>query len=240
MSTPATPAVPAAPAAEPAAPPAPETPPAPAAAAPAEPAAPSDPPAGDDGIWNDPIKAKAEIERLRKENGKDRTTAKLNAAAEAEAATLKKIGEALGIIKPEASEPVDPAQLTKQVEDERAEARKAKVALSIYQNATTAGADPVAILDSASFLAKTAALDPSDTAALVVAMQEAVTANPRLGASPGSRLPAPNPAQGSSGSGAATLTPQQEAAQAEKAGNYAQAGAIKAQQLLTLRDSATN
>jgi hypothetical protein len=166
---------------------------APEAAKPAEPA-----PAKN--VWEDPETAKAEIERLRKENAKDRTTAKQTAADEAKAALAQEIGKALGLVK---DEPVDPAKLTEQITAAQADAKRAQVALAVYQNAATAGADPLALLDSATFLAKAAALDPTDVDGLKAAMTEAVTANPRLGAAPESRTPAPNPAQGSSGSGAA-------------------------------------
>lgn len=152
-------------------------------------------------VWDNPESAKAEIERLRRENGAARTTAKQQAADEARTELAQTIGKALGLVKDDA--PVDPAQLTEQITTAQAEAKKAQVALAVYQNAATAGADPLALLDSASFLAKAAALDPSDVAGLAAAMQEAVAANPRLGAAPATRVPAPNPAQGSSGSGAA-------------------------------------
>jgi hypothetical protein len=150
-------------------------------------------------VWEDPETAKAEIERLRKENAKDRTTAKQTAADEAKAALAQEIGKALGLVK---DEPVDPAKLTEQITAAQADAKRAQVALAVYQNAATAGADPLALLDSATFLAKAAALDPTDVDGLKAAMTEAVTANPRLGAAPESRTPAPNPAQGSSGGGA--------------------------------------
>ena len=178
--------------------------PAPEAPKPAEPTAvapeatkPAEP-APAKNVWEDPETAKAEIERLRKENAKDRTTAKQTAADEAKAALAQEIGKALGLVK---DEPVDPAKLTEQITAAQADAKRAQVALAVYQNAATAGADPLALLDSATFLAKAAALDPTDVDGLKAAMTEAVTANPRLGAAPESRTPAPNPAQGSSGGG---------------------------------------
>lgn len=178
--------------------------PAPEAPKPAEPTAvapeatkPAEP-APAKNVWEDPETAKAEIERLRKENAKDRTTAKQTAADEAKAALAQEIGKALGLVK---DEPVDPAKLTEQITAAQADAKRAQVALAVYQNAATAGADPLALLDSATFLAKAAALDPTDVDGLKAAMTEAVTANPRLGAAPDSRTPAPNPAQGSSGGG---------------------------------------
>jgi hypothetical protein len=56
-----------------------------------------------------------------------------------------------------------------------------------------------------------AALDPTVADAHLAAKTEAVPANPRLGAAPESRSPAPNPAQGSSGSGAAGASQLTEA-----------------------------
>ena len=232
MSDPITPPVaPVAPATEPV------VPAAPTAVAPTDPpVAPAVPSVADDSPWLDPAKAEAEIKRLRTENGKDRTTAKQTAADEARTELAQKVAEALGLKQPEAA-PVDPAQLTVQIEQAQAEARQTKVALAIFQNAGASGADPAALLDSASFLASVAQLDPSDPAAVTAAIQAAVTANPRLGAAPGSRLPLPNPAQGSSGSGAATLTPQQEVSALEKAGKFREAGVLKAAQLEGLRDA---
>jgi hypothetical protein len=157
--------------------------------------------------WDDPKAAQAEIERLRRENGAARTTAKAQAADEARNELAQQIGKALGLV---ADEPVDPAKLTEQLAAKDAEARQAKVALAVYQAAGNT-ADPVALLDSQSFLAKVKGIDPSDSAAITAAITEAVAANPRLGAAPGTRLPAPNPAQGSSGSGPTTPAQLSEA-----------------------------
>jgi len=201
----------------------------PAAAAPAaKPAPPAKPeapaePAGN--VWDDPAAAKAEIERLRRENGAARTNAKAQAADDARKELAQQIGKALGLV---ADEPVDPAKLTEQLATEKTEARQAKVALAVYQAASTAGGDPVALLDSTSFLAKVKDLDPSDSAAITAAVQEAVQANPRLAAATGPTVPAPNPAQGSSGSGAGPDIAAQ-IAEAEKAGNHRLAIALKRQ-----------
>ena len=203
-------------------PPADPAPPAPTAVVPAVPVV----PVADDSPWTDPAKAEAEIRRLRAENGKDRTDAKKTAAEQAQADTLKKVGELLGFIKPEDAAP-DLAKLTADHAASQAEARQTKVALAVYQNALTAGGDPLALLDSASFLEKAATLDPTDSAAIVAAVQAAVAANPRLGAAPGSRLPAPNPAQGSSGSGAATVDIDAQIDAATKAGDLQLAIALK-------------
>lgn len=76
--------------------------------------------------------------------------------------------------------PADPAELAKQVSAEQAKAREAAVQLAVYRTAGTAGANPDALLDSASFLRTLAQVDPSDTAAVTAAINAAVEANPRL------------------------------------------------------------
>lgn len=153
-------------------------------------------------VWDNPESAKAEIERLRRENGAARTNAKQQAADEARTALATEIGKALGLVK---DEPADPTQLTEQLTASQADAKSAKVELAVFKAAAAAGGDPLALLDSASFLEKVRAIDPTDSGAVAAAITEAVTANPRLGAATPTdptRVPAPNPAQGSSGSGA--------------------------------------
>ncbi len=166
--------------------------------------------------WDDPAAARAEIERLRRENGAARTNAKAQAAEEARASMAQEIGKALGLIKDD--EPADPVKLTEQLTAAGADARQAKIELAVYRAAQATDADPNALLDSRVFLAKLADVDPSDTAAVTAAITEVVTANPRLGkveaAPPGMR---PNPAQGRSAS--APLGLAEQIAAAEKAGD---------------------
>ncbi len=200
------------------------TPPAPA---PTEPPKAAEPAANP---WEDPEAAKAEIERLRKENAKDRTTSKAQAADEARTALAQTIGKALGLVK---DEPIDPAKLTESLTQAQTDAKQAQVALAVYQNAGTVG-DPVALLDSTTFLKSVAGIDPADTAAVQAAIASAVAANPRLGAAPGDpKTPAPNPAQGSSASGAPGLDDQIDAA--TKAGDFQTAIALKQQRAAALR-----
>jgi hypothetical protein len=177
-------------------------------------------------VWENPETAKAEIERLRRENGAARTNAKQQAADEARAALATEIGKAIGLVKDDA--PVDPAQLTEQLTTAQSDAKQARVELAVFRNADAAGADPQALLDSASFLKKAAALDPSDIDGLKAAMTEAVAANPRLGAAPATRVPLPNPAQGTSGAGTPNNLDAQ-IAEAEKAGNFRLSIALKQQ-----------
>lgn len=219
-------AVPAEPAAEPVAPAVVATQPEPVAA---EPARVADP-APVANPWEDPDAAKAEIERLRKENAKDRTTSKAQAADEARTELAQTIGKALGLVK---DEPIDPAKLTESLTQAQTDAKQAQVALAVYQNSGTVG-DPVALLDSTTFLKSVAAIDPADTAAVQVAIAAAVAANPRLGAaSTDPRPPAPNPAQGSSATGAPGLDAQID--EATKAGNFQLAIALKQQRSAELK-----
>lgn len=76
--------------------------------------------------------------------------------------------------------PPDPAVLAEQVTQEQAKARDAAVQLAVYRNAAAAGANPDALLDSASFLRTLAEVDPSDPAAVTAAIRTATEANPRL------------------------------------------------------------
>jgi hypothetical protein len=164
--------------------------------------------------WEDPAAAKAEIERLRRENGSDRTNAKKTAADEARNELAQTIGKALGLVK---DEPVDPAELTKQLTATQAQAQQAALELAIFRSAPDA-AVANALLDSRSFLAKIADLDPTDGAAITAAVTEAVESIPALG----KRAPAPNPAQGSGASGpssAAQLT-EADVKRLNKEGKY--------------------
>ena len=133
-------------------------------------------------IWQDPDKAKAEIERLRRENGSARTTAKQQAADEARAELAQTIGKALGLVKDDKT-PVDPAEITKQLADAQAAQRTTAVELAVYRTAADHGGDPNALLDSRAFLAKVSDLDPSAadfTAQVAAAVKAAVADNPKL------------------------------------------------------------
>lgn len=177
----------------------------PAAPTPTEPSAPT-PKAN---VWEDPSAAKAEIEKLRRENGAARTNAKAQAAEEARKELAQTIGKALGLVE---DEPIDPAKLTESLTASQADAKQARVELAVFRSAASAGGDPAALLDSSSFLKSLAGVDPSDSAAISAAIQSAVEANPRLGAAPSEpKAPAPNPAQGSSANGASGVAQMSEA-----------------------------
>lgn len=195
---------------------APATEPPAAAATPAEPPKPTEPAKapGGDGLPDDPAELHAMIRDLRKENASRRAKSS-TAAEEARKEVAQTIGKALGLVE---DEQIDPARLTESLTAAQTQAKQAQVALAVYQNASTAGGDPVALLDSTTFLKSVEGVDPADTAAVAAAIAAAVAANPRLGAAPGDpRIPAPNPAQGSSAGGVPDLDTQIAAAQ--KAGD---------------------
>lgn len=90
-----------------------------------------------------------------------------------------------------------------------AAARQAAVQAAVIQAAPSAGADVARLLDSASFTAAVAQLDPSDTAAVTQAITNAVTAQPYLAAVP------QTPAKGGADftdPGPGAVTPEQFAA----------------------------
>ncbi|HET9499496.1 MAG TPA: hypothetical protein VFO98_04485, partial [Marmoricola sp.] len=185
-----------------------------AATTPPEAPKPTEPPKAADpapkaNVWEDPEAAKAEIEKLRRENGAARTNAKAQAAEDAKKELANTIGKALGLVEDGAE--TDPAKLTESLTTAQADARRAQVELAVFRSATTAGGDPAALLDSTSFLASLDGIDPTDAPAVAEAITRAVEANPRLGAATDPRLPAPNPAQGASASGAGGVAQLTEA-----------------------------
>ncbi|MEU4444891.1 hypothetical protein AB0K14_03240 [Actinosynnema sp. NPDC050801] len=98
---------------------------------------------------------------------------------------VEKIAAALGLGK--AGEAPTVEQVTEQLTAAQREARERAVDVAVYRAAPTAGADPDALLDSASFRTRVADLDPSaaDFADKVAAAITAtVQANPRLAAAP--------------------------------------------------------
>lgn len=117
------------------------------------------PPAKPADDTDDPVKLKAQIAALRKENGKDRTDAKTKAAETAKAELAQQIGKALGLVKDD--EPADPTKLAAQVAESAETARQAQVELAVFKAASPAGADPMKLVDSRSFMAKVAKLDPT-------------------------------------------------------------------------------
>lgn len=113
------------------------------------------------------------------------------------------IGKAFGLIE---DEPVDPAKLTEQLTASQKQAKRAALELAVYRSAPDAEVANF-LLDSRTFEAKVENLDPTDAEAITAAVNEAVTQNPALG----KRLPAPNPAQGTSSGGPTSVSQLTEA-----------------------------
>ena len=128
--------------------------------------------------WDDPAAARAEIDKLRKENASARVTAKQTAAEEARAALTQEFGKILGLVKDDA--PVTPEHLTAQLTEAQSTAANTARELAIFKAAADAKGDANALLDSRAFLNKVAGIDPTDTAALAAAISEATTSNPRF------------------------------------------------------------
>lgn len=173
--------------------------------------------------WDDPAAAKAEIERLRRENGANRTKAKEKAAEEARGSLAQEIGKILGLVQDDA--PLDPSQLTAQLTASQTQARQAALELAVFKAASVADANPEALLDSRTFLAKVESIDPHDTGAIASAITEAIAANPLYGKQQPTTGMKPNPAQGRSSSPPPSMTEQAAAALA--AGNTREAIRLK-------------
>lgn len=214
---PGEPIVPIAPAVPPIESNAPPKPPAPPVADPPK------PPVGED-VTATIARLEAEVKAARAEAGKERINAKTAAAEEARLELAKQIGKALGLVT---DEPPDPAKLAEQVTTFQSQAKQANLELAVFRSADTANGDPQALLDSRAFQAKVASMDPTDSAALVAAITEAVAENPRLAkvnpTAPGMK---PNVAQGRSSSPPAGLDAR--IAAAEQAGDFKTAIRLKA------------
>lgn len=185
---------------------------------------------------DDPEALRAEITRLRRENGAARTNAKAQAADEARADFAQQIGKILGLIPDEATE-LDPAALTEQLTNSQAATRQAQVELAVFRAAAGTDADPSALLDSRSFLEKVAALDPGDGDAITAAIADAIGSNPRLGKAPTPGMK-PNPAQGRSASPPLGMADQIAAAQ--QAGDIKTVMRLKASMALASGDHSTS
>lgn len=128
--------------------------------------------------WDDPAAAQAEIEKLRRENGAARTTAKTTAAAEERARIL-------ALLDPTTDTPtVESLSAAIKGKDQTitqkdADLTATKLELAVFRAAGTKY-DAAALLDSRSFLDRVSTIDPADATALEAALSEAITANPRL------------------------------------------------------------
>lgn len=140
-----------------------------------------------------PLWAQKIISDARSGEAAQRTAAK--EAADRTKAILKAAG-----LEPDEA---DPAKITADLEAERSTSRQRAVELAVFRAASSAGADPDALLDSRGFLDKVKDLDPSDGQGIRLAIADAIQNNPRLkaqAAEPATAQPAPSaPAAGVSG-----------------------------------------
>lgn len=163
----------------------PATPTPPAATLPADQDA---PPAGAPAEWDGKVESLPEaaqkmIRDLRTESADRRT--RLTTAEKAQQDAIRALAKAAGIELPADPDdtPPDAAALASQVAQEREAARAARVELAVYRTAPTHQGDPAALLDSRSFLANVADLDPTAedfTSKVDAAIKAAVDANPKL------------------------------------------------------------
>lgn len=153
-----------------------------------------------------------EVQKARREAGDARSAAKKTAAEEARTELAAQIAK---IIDPTSETPADPAALTEQITTATADARAAKVELAVFRAAGSLGGDPSALLDSRSFMATLASVDPADNEAVQAAISVALEANPTLKVTPTRRVPGPLPTPG----GAPPPALDDQIAAAKKAGN---------------------
>lgn len=140
----------------------------------------------------------AEVERLRRENGSQRVTAKQQAANEARTELAKEFAQLLGIT-PKDDE--TPEQLKARIAEKDQAVKERDTQLAVYQLAAsvTPKADAVKLLSWKPFLDSISKIDPGDTSALQLAMTEAVKGNSFLSAAPVAGASAAQRAGGSSG-----------------------------------------
>jgi hypothetical protein len=117
--------------------------------------APSDPAKWDGKVESLPQDVQKLIERYKNEAANASSKSRENARKEAEQELLKKLGLVKGDEKP------NPDELAKQLTAAQQAQRQATVELAVYRTASKHQGDPNALLDSRSFLAKVADLDPS-------------------------------------------------------------------------------
>ncbi|UQN29475.1 hypothetical protein [Brachybacterium kimchii] len=128
--------------------------------------------------WRDPQKAHVEIERLRRENAKHRTSRE--AERQEADAKLRAVLKAAGIDTGEDADE-DPLKAASAAREKaETEARQARVELAVHRAAPAVGGDAAALLDSRSFLDRLTDLDPSDQDAITGAIRDAIKDTPRL------------------------------------------------------------
>lgn len=176
-------------------------------------AQPADPPADPtpvkpaEDISSLPDWAQKQIKDARAEAAKSRTTAKQQAAEEAQRQTLAQVAKALGLGEDEAP---DVDGLTEQIEHSQAVAFRSSVELGVFRAASALGADAEALLDSNKFIDSLDGLVDEDprskefAEAVRAKVQEAVEANPKYkaaGQESAPNQPRADPSQGARGNG---------------------------------------
>lgn len=160
----------------------------PADPAPTDPGPTPDPPADpDDGKGGkDAVLADLAKERDKRQE-LEKTVADLQANQQRQ---MDALAEALGL-KPAADSPPDPAELTAQIEAEKANARAAALELAVFKAAADpeVNANAARLLDSTKFLGSLKDIDPSDTAAVQGAIKAAVEADELFKATPAAPIP---------------------------------------------------
>jgi hypothetical protein len=121
----------------------------------------------------DPTTALAEVQKARQEAAAARTASRDAAKTDARNELLRE----LGLVKND--EPVDPKQLAADLQATKTTATEAQRELALYRNAP-AGVDVQALLDSRAFQQTVSSIDPTDTTALVAAIDAASQSNPRF------------------------------------------------------------
>lgn len=197
--------------------PTPGAPAAPTDPQPVTPPVPADPAPAPEDITALPDWAQKAIRDARAEAAKSRTTAKQTAAEQARQETLAQVAKALGM--GEEGKPVDPAELTAQIEQAQSIAFRSAVETQMYRLAGKLGGDAESMLDSNRFMddfideldAQEGVTELNSRSrefaeAVEKAMAAALERNPRFkaaGQAPAaSTAPRPDPSQGPKAPGA--------------------------------------
>lgn len=136
---------------------------------------------GDDDPGDDAA-GKAEVARLRREAAKYRRQLR-EAQANGNKATKDAVAKVLQALGVEDPNQVTPEQLAEQNKATLSKLRERTVELGVTRAAVAAGANPEALLDSRSFMAGLADLDPEDSdyqAQVADAVKSAIKKNPSL------------------------------------------------------------
>ncbi|MGH3436853.1 MAG: hypothetical protein ACRDRN_10355 [Sciscionella sp.] len=151
-------------------------------------------------------KAQADIESWKGHAREWETRARGNQQAEQAAAErdakFAKIAEALGLPQ----EKPDPEKIASELATSRTQAAQLARENAVLLAAAQSGADAGALLDSRSFAAQIAGIDPTDRAGIEAAIKAAVDANPRY-ATAAPQAPAPVPPRQASTAGSFNASP---------------------------------